>query len=159
MRHDVFCYASTEYSAAVGSAVIAFAHLETAIDVIMEIATRRDDRNFDSSQSFSAKLDRLRAVVDEVGLDEPSRDELTSIADAALRYKEVIQNAAHGTLYARSVEGIGLELRRLYEKTHARHLMSRMTIAKIIEIVGEITTETGRAVALALRMSESIERI
>lgn len=145
------------YVESVGWATICWAHLETSLDILLGIGAQSRQPRANASASLVEKVDRLRALAGDHRLKQRWRDDLNLIANNLVQFEVDVHNTIYGTLYSRGVDSISLSMRELYEKTSAAPIVSRMTKAKIDELILEMTVLTRMAIVLAGEMCETFD--
>lgn len=152
MRGEQIFYVPPDFVEAVGWAAIAWAHLETALDVILAVGRSCTKALPPPEHNFASKVLALRVLADEQWLRNDWREQMLQLANSVLGLHGDLINSAHGTIYGRGIDNIGIELRALYELTHESPMLARMTKVKVNRLAAEIATETRKAVNLANAM-------
>ena len=157
MQSRKIYYVPPAFVEAVGWATIGWAQLETAIDILLAIgaeAGEGGERRTSARGPLSLKIDALKRMSVKDGLTRDWQNDLIQLATAALRFDEDLHNAVQGTLYGRGIDSASLEMRRLYEKTQAAPIMSRMTLGSVNELTEELAAQTRKAISMAIAMGE-----
>ena len=153
----LMCYVPVEYVEAMGLAAIGWAHLETAIDVIIALAAGALNRSYDGAASSSAaKIDQLLSLSTETALEHDSQIGIefdrSRRAGMSRRHPE---RRAWNPIWPRTGHGCTRASQTPREDALGSGHVANDEAGSLDEAVAAIAGETRRALGLAKRISKT----